>query len=125
MKRRTCRAHLVLAIWGGAFAGFGLCGSAAAQNPADVALKTRIEAALEAASDLPANGAITVEVSHGTVTLTGSVACDECGGRRTTPGFGSVQQSLGAVVRAIPGVERVEFELEYVPRSSPPGSGGR
>ena len=125
MKRRMSRVRLVFAIWGGAFAGFGLCGSAAAQSPADLALKTRIEAALEAASDLPADGAITVEVSRGTVTLTGSVACDECGGRRTTPGFGSVQQSLGAVVRAIPGVERVEFELEYVPRSSPPGSGGR
>ena len=125
MKRRTSRVHLVLAIWGGAVASFGLCGSAAAQSPADVALKTRIEAALEAASDLPVDGAIAVEVSGGTVTLTGSVACDECGGRRTTPGFASVQQTLGAVVRAIPGVERVEFELEYVPRSSPPGSGGR
>ena len=125
MTRRTSRVRLVLAIWGGAVASFGLCGSAAAQSSADVALKTRIEAALEAASDLPADGAITVGVSRGRVTLTGSVACDECGGRRTTPGFGSVQQSLGAVVRAIPGVERVEFELEYVPRSSPPGSGGR
>ena len=125
MKLRSSRVHLVLAIWGGAVASFGLCGSAAAQSPADVALKTRIEAALKAASDLPADGAITVEVSGGTVTLTGSVACNECGGRRTTAGFGAVQQSVGAVVRAVPGVERVEFELEYVPRSSPPGSGGR
>ena len=125
MKRRTSRVHLVLAIWGGAVASFGLCGSAAAQSPADVALKTRIEAALEAASDLPAEGVIAVEVSGGTVTLTGSVVCNECGGRRTTARFGAVQQSLGAVVRAIPGVERVEFELEYVPPSNPPGSGGR
>ena len=124
MKRRTSRVHLVLAIWGGAVASLGLCGSVAAQSPADVALKTRIEAALEAASDLPADGVIAVEVSGGTVTLTGSVACNECGGRRT-PGFGAVQQSLGAVVRAIPGVERVEFELEYVPPSNPPGSGDR
>jgi len=125
MKRRTSRVHLVLAICSGAAVSFALCGSAAAQSPADVALKTRIEASLEAASDLPADGAIAVAVSGGTVTLTGSVACNECGGRRTTPGFGSVQQSLGALVRAIPGVEKVEFQLEYVPRSSPPGSGGR
>ena len=125
MKRRTSRVHLVFAIWGGAVVSFSLCESAAAQSPADVALKTRIEAALEAASDLPADGAITVEVSGGTVTLTGSVACNECGGRRTTAGFGAVQQSVGAVVRAVPGVERVEFQLEYAPRSSPPGSGGR
>ena len=123
MKRlmwRTSRVHLVLAILSGSVASFGLYGSAAAQSPSDTALKARIEVAIEGASDLPTD-AIAVEVSSGVVTLTGSVACDECGQRLTTAGFGAVQQSLGAVVRAIPGVERVEFELEYVPRAGPPG----
>jgi len=54
------------------------------------------------------------------VTISGSVVCQECGGRRTPGGSGTVQQSLGAVVRAIPGVESVEFELEYEPS---PGGG--
>ena len=58
------------------------------------------------------------------MTLTGSVVCDECGGRRTPGGFGTVQQSLGAVVRAIPGVESVEFELEYESRAEPSGGAG-
>ena len=57
-----------------------------------------------------------MEVSDGIVTLTGSVVCEECGGRRTPNGSGTVQQSLGAVVRAIPGVASVEFQLEYEPR---------
>jgi osmotically-inducible protein OsmY len=118
MKRRmwrTSRVHLVLAILGGAVASLGLYESAAAQSSADAALKARIEVAIEGASDLPTD-AIAVEVSSGVVTLTGSVVCDECDQRRTPTGFAGVQQSLGAVVRAIPGVERVEFDLEYVPR---------
>ena len=77
-------------------------------------LRERVEAALASASDVPAD-ALTVVVSDGVVTITGSVVCQECGGRRTPPGFGTVQQSLGAVVRAIPGVERVEFDLQYEP----------
>ena len=120
---RTSRVHLVLVILGSAFATLGLYGSAEAQSPADAALKARIEVAIETASDLPTD-AIDVEVSRGVVTLTGSVVCDECHQRRTPTGFGGVQQSLGAVVRAIPGVERVEFELEYVPRAGPPGGSG-
>jgi len=80
----------------------------------DELLQERVEAALASASDVPAD-AITVVVDGGVVTLTGSVVCQECGGRRTPGGFGTVQQSLGAVVRAIPGVESVEFELEYAP----------
>ena len=68
--------------------------------------------------------ALTVEVSEGVVTVTGSVVCEDCGGRRTPGGFGTVQQSLGAVVRAIPGVQSVEFTLEYTPPEPPPGGGG-
>ena len=87
-------------------------GSAAAQGSPDALLADRVGAAIEAASDLPAN-AIVVEASNGVVTITGSVVCEECGGSRTPPGVGTIQQSLGAVVRAVPGVERVEFDLDY------------
>jgi hypothetical protein len=85
-----------------------------AQTPsrADSVLATRVEAALEAASDLPSDS-ISVVVSGGVVTLTGSVVCPDCGGSRTPNGSGTVQQSLGAVVRALPGVELVLFELIY------------
>ena len=65
--------------------------------------------------------AITIVVVDGVVTVTGSVVCEQCGGRRTPGGFGTVQQSLGAVVRAIPGVQSVEFELQYEQPDGPPG----
>ena len=83
-----------------------------AQGSPDEMLAARVESALENASDLPANS-IAVEASEGVVTLTGSVVCEECGGNRTPAGSATVQQSLGAVVRAVPGVERVEFDLQY------------
>ena len=95
-------------------------GSAAAQSSPDAMLADRVEAAIGAASDLPASS-LTVEASDGVVTITGSVVCEECGGTRTPPGVGTIQQSLGAVVRAVPGVERVEFDLQYRP---PGGAGG-
>ncbi len=122
-RRKASRGHLAVAIWFAA-AAFGTSGSLAAQSASDDVVKRRVEVALESASDLPADS-ITVEVRNGVVTLTGSVVCDECGGRRTPGGFGTVQQSLGAVVRAIPGVESVEFRLEYAPRTGPPGGAGR
>ena len=53
-------------------------GSAAAQGSPDALLADRVGAAIEAASDLPAN-AIVVEASNGVVTITGSVAGEECG----------------------------------------------
>ena len=87
---------------------------AAAQSREDAALEARVVAALEAAADLPADS-ITVEVRGGVVTLSGSVVCESCGGNATPGGAGTVQQSLGAVVRAGPGVERVEFRLRYGP----------
>lgn len=85
------------------------------QTRADSLLAARVQAALEVASDVPADS-ITVEASDGVVTLRGSVVCDDCGGTRTPGGSGTVQQSLGAVVRAIPGVGEVVFYLRYRPR---------
>ncbi len=123
MRKRTSTFQLAVAICVVAVANLGVTASAAAQSPADLALKARVEAALLSASDVPADS-ITVEVSDGVVTLSGSVVCEECGGRGTPPGFGTVQQSLGAVVRAVPGVARLEFRLRYQPTSGQAGGAG-
>jgi hypothetical protein len=121
VRWRASKFHFAVAISVGAAVALGACGSEAAQSVPDEVLKARVEAALQSASDVPAD-AISVEVSNGVVTLTGSVACEGCGGSLTPSGFGAVQQSVGAVVRAIPGIGRVEFELEYEPPAG--GSGG-
>ena len=115
MSNRATTFRLAVAI------GFSaaVASSACASGVPDEVLQERVESALASASDVPAD-ALTVVVSDGVVTITGSVVCQECGGRRTPGGSGTVQQSLGAVVRAIPGVESVEFELEYEPS---PGGG--
>jgi hypothetical protein len=86
----------------------------AGQTPSDSVLQARVEAVLASATDVPADS-IDVQVRGGVVTLVGSVACDGCGGGSTPGGAGTVQQSLGALVRAVPGVERVEFRLRYGP----------
>jgi hypothetical protein len=92
------------------------CGSGSDEGPStpDDALEGRVVAAILNASDLPAD-AFSVAAKDGVVTITGSVVCDDCSGLQTPPGVQSIQQSLGAVVRAVPGVERVEFELDYLP----------
>lgn len=77
----------------------------------DELLRERVEKALASASDVP-SGSIAVDVRNGIVTLSGSVYCQECGGRLTPAGPWSVQQSVGAIVRAVPGVRNVEFSLE-------------
>ena len=82
LRKRASTFHLAVAICAGAVANLAVTTPAAAQDPADLALKARIEAVLVSASDLPADS-ITVEVSDGVVTLSGSVVCEECGGRRT------------------------------------------
>jgi len=121
---RVSTFRLAVAICACASLSLGAYGSAdAAQNVPDDVLQARVEAALMSASDLPADS-ITVEVSGGVVTLSGSVVCEECGGSRTPGGFGTVQQSLGAVVRAIPGVVRLEFELLYQPVAGGAGGAG-
>ena len=112
--RRAVRSgagvHLSLAFCLLAATVLGGCASDGSEIPPDDVLQERVEAAIARASDVPAD-AITVVVIDGVVTVTGSVVCEECGGRRTPGGFGTVQQSLGAVVRAIPGVQSVEFDL--------------
>ena len=115
MRARARTVHLAVAICLGAASALGVPGSVAAQSASDDILQARVQAALERASDLPADS-ITVEVVGGVVMLTGSVVCEDCGGSSTAAGTAAVQQSLGAVVRAIPGVERVEFRLVYTPR---------
>jgi len=112
VSKRTLTFRFAIVICAAAIASLGAPASTAAQSSADRALQARVEAALASASDVPADS-ITVEVSGGVVTLSGSVVCEGCGGSRTPGGFGTVQQSLGAVVRAIPGVVRLEFDLRY------------
>lgn len=107
------RGSAFLVVAGFAAAAVGAA-PAASQSRADTALETRVEAALASASDLPADS-ITVQVRDGVVTLTGSVSCADCGGGATPGGAATVQQSLGAVVRAVPGVERVVFRVRYGP----------
>ena len=78
---------------------------------ADAQLKNQVESAIARASDLPPG--LSVGVSQGTVTISGALACEECGGLRTPANVGTIQQSLGAIVRAVPGVSDVEFSLSY------------
>ncbi len=89
-------------------------GGCAPDGPSDEELRERVEAALASASDVPGQQ-IQVEVSDGVVTLSGSIVCEDCGGTQTPGGLGTVQQSLGAVVRAVPGVQRVEFSIRTQP----------
>jgi len=83
-----------------------------AQSSADSVLTARVEAAVRAATDLPADS-ITVSARGGVVTLRGSLLCDGCGGNSTPGGTSTIQQSLSAVVRAVPGVQSVVFDLVY------------
>ena len=79
----------------------------------DERIKTQVESAVASAKDLPSG--FTVQVTEGIVLITGSVVCDDCGGMRTPGHIGTIQQSLGGVVRAIPGVMSVNFDLSYGP----------
>ena len=90
------------------------CGAENNDVPAadtDEQLAGQVRAALAGASDLPAE--LTVEVVDGLVTISGALACEDCGGNRTPGNIGTIQQSLGTVVRAVPGVSEVHFELDY------------
>ncbi|HJN43527.1 MAG: BON domain-containing protein [Vicinamibacterales bacterium] len=107
--------HAVLLVGGIVAAAAGGCASGEAQRPSDDVLKTRVEAALANAEDVPGEE-ITVEVTDGVVTLSGKVPSD---GQRGVPYPGAtVQQSIGAVVRAVPGVEEVRFSIQIEPVSS-------
>lgn len=82
-------------------------GSAAVFN--DGQIKSQIESSIARSEDLPQQ--IGVQVRDGVVTISGTLNCEGCGGMRTPGNFGTVQQSLGAVVRAVVGVREVIFEL--------------
>ena len=77
----------------------------------DQELAGRVEAALDSASDLPRE--LSVEVTDGVVLISGALAREDCGGNRTPGNIGTIQQSLGTVVRAVPGVTEVRFQLDY------------
>ena len=62
-------------------------------------LQSRVEAALTTAADVDAKHLV-VSATDGVVTLIGQV------------GSGFEQQSVGAIVRAVPGVDEVRFRLE-------------
>jgi hypothetical protein len=122
-RAKAAGLRLILALGLGAASSLGACAADVPQGPSDDVLQARVEAAIARASDVPGDS-LTISVRGGVVTVTGSVICAECGGRRTPGGSGTVQQSLGAVVRAIPGVQSVEFDLRYRQPVEPPGGAG-
>lgn len=84
---------------------FSICVSKTFASDSDV--QRNVEMAIEGATDLPRE--IRVEVSNGIVRVTGSLQCESCGGNATPGQLSTIQQSLGAVIRAVPGVTHVEF----------------
>jgi osmotically-inducible protein OsmY len=80
------------------------------QRPSDETLRTRVQAAISSARDLPGRQ-IEVAVKDGTVSLTGIV------------GSTIELQSLGAVVRAVPAVRDVKFSVKVQPPPRPPAPG--
>lgn len=95
----------------------------AGRLPADEILKARVVAALAAASDIPARD-IAVEVKAGVVSLKGRVSANSM--RGVTYPTAMMQQSIGAVVRAVPGVKEVRFSIQIDPAgpAGPTGSAG-
>ena len=84
----------------------------AVRAPADDVLKARVAAALAAASDVPGRD-IAVDVKSGVVILKGRVSANSM--RGVTYPTAMMQQSIGAVVRAVPGVKEVRFEIQVDP----------
>ena len=80
-----------------------------ATEASDEQIKIQVEAVIARAADLPQQ--IVVEVREGIVFISGSLDCEGCGGLRTPGNVGTVQQSLGAMVRAVTGVNAVVFDL--------------
>lgn len=75
----------------------------------DDQLTLQVEAALASTTDVPQG--LIVEISQGHAHISGSLTCDDCGGMRTPGTIDTIQQSLGAIVRAVPGITSVEFSL--------------
>lgn len=92
-----------------------------ARKSSDEALKTRVQAALMSASDVPGRE-ITVDVAGGVVTLKGQLSSDSMRGVAYPTAI--LQQSVGAVVRAVPGVKDVRFllQIEAGQTAAPAGS---
>jgi len=78
-------------------------------DASDEQIRIQVEAVIARAADLPQQ--IAVEVREGVVFVSGSLDCEGCGGLRTPGNVGTVQQSLGAMVRAVTGVNAVVFDL--------------
>jgi hypothetical protein len=91
-----------------AMIGFLLACSEPATSFSDVELQASVSAAIANAGDLPGDS-LQITVRDGVVTVSGSLECEACGGNRLPGGEGSIQLSLGAVVRAVPGVQQVKF----------------
>ena len=87
--------------------------NSAAREQTDAELQTQIEALIKQQSDLPQGLQITV--ADGRVMLTGSLECEACGGNATPGTEDTIQQSLGAVVRAVPGVIDLQFSFAAQP----------
>lgn len=101
---RTLLRVAATTLLGGAL----LTGCVLDRGPSDAELEARVETALARASDL--DGAdVEISVSEGVVTVGGSLTCADCAATRTPAGMGSIEQSVGAIVRAVPGVKGVEF----------------
>ena len=110
--RRSRRLPVLFACGLLLFAGCGPQQSGAGPAPdTNRELAGRVQAALESASDLPPE--LSIEVTDGVVLISGALACEDCGGNRTPGNIGTIQQSLGTVVRAVPGVTEVRFQLDY------------
>lgn len=83
------------------------------QGITDADLLAAIAALLAQQTDLPSG--LAVVVNAGRVTISGSLECADCAGWETPGTAGTVQQSVGAVVRAVPGVVDVRFAFATTP----------
>ncbi len=90
----------------------GETGTATGSETNDIELQRMVEDAIAAASDLP--DGLSVQVRDGVVSISGSLSCPDCGGQRTPGTLGTIQQSIGAVVRAVPGVQDVRFTFVVI-----------
>lgn len=86
------------------------CDSGPVQEDAissDDRLKAQVERALASTPDIPPG--LSIEINQGHARISGSLNCEDCGGMRTPGNIDTIQQSLGAIVRAVPGITEVEF----------------
>lgn len=109
LQTRTTLTLLLLTLVLGIAACAPTLETESATDASDEQIRTRVEAVIAQAADLPQQ--IAVEVREGIVFISGSLDCEGCGGLRTPGNIGTVQQSLGAMVRAVTGVNAVVFDL--------------